>query len=162
MTIDSREFRQTLGHFATGITVVTTQVDQQLFGFTANAFASVSLDPPLVLVCVTNTSNSIGAITASGMFCVNVLTADQSDLARCFANSSPEKYAQFCGATYRTAVTGAPVLDGALAWVDCRLSASYPGGDHQIIVGEVVHLGTSSGSPLLYYRGNFFGDEVVR
>jgi len=155
MTIDPREFRNVLGHFATGVTIVTTANEGKVAGFTANAFCSVSLDPPLVLVCITNTSSALALIEASRIFSVNILAADQEDLARCFAKSGPEKNERFCTPDHHTQTTGAPIFDHALAWVDCRLHAIYPGGDHIIAVGEVVALGMHESDPLLFVNGRY-------
>ncbi len=144
MAIDKDFFRQVMGHFATGVTVVTTSNQEMPGGLTVNAFCSVSLNPPLVLVCVDLTSNTLPLIRESGCFAVNMLTNQQEQLSRCFATPSQERYERFCHADYHTAVTGAPVLDDVLAFVDARVVAEYPGGDHVIFLGQVEALGTSS------------------
>src|SRR2546423_12478143 len=117
MTIEKVFFRQVAGQFATGITVVTTQSQGILAGLTVNSFCSVSLDPPLVLVCVDLTSNTLSYIRESGVFAVNILTDQQEDFSRCFATSSEERYAYFCHASFHEAATGSPILDGALAFL---------------------------------------------
>lgn len=144
MAIDKDFFRQVMGHFATGVTVVTTSNQGTLGGLTVNAFCSVSLNPPLVLVCVDLTSNTLPLIRESGCFAVNMLTNQQEQLSRCFATPSQERFERFCYADYHTAVTGAPVLDDVLAFVDAHVVAEYPGGDHAIFLGQVEALGTSS------------------
>ncbi len=155
MTVDSGDFRRVLGHFATGVTVVTTRFEERLYGFTANAFMSISLDPPLIAIAVGNGNASRAAIEGSGVFCVNLMARDQMDLVRCFATNGPEKYEHFCAANHHTAMTGAPIIEGSLGWIDCRVSATYPGGDHQIVLGEVQALESGVGQPLIYYRARY-------
>ena len=152
-------FRRTLGAFATGVTVVTTTVDDVLHGMTANAFASVSLDPLLVLVCVDRTASMHELLPRSKVFAVTVLSAAQAELSVWFASSRrPRGHGQFAGIGWRPApVTGCPVLSEGLAYVDCRLVATYDGGDHSIFVGEVVDLGslTPGAEPLIWYGGGY-------
>lgn len=153
--LESAEFRRILGHFVTGVTIVTaTDPDNgEPCGLTANAVASVSLDPPLVLVCVDHTAESHDRILAAGVFAVNVLSEDQERLSRRFATwNTPEK---FGGIPFHRSATGAPILDAALAWVECRIWATYPGGDHTIMVGEAVAGDAREGSPLIYYRSGY-------
>ncbi len=144
MTIEKDFFRQVLGQFATGVTVVTTNNKGTISGLTVNAFCSVSLDPPLVLVCVDLNSNTLPLIRESKNFAVNILTNEQEYLSRCFATPSIERYENFCHAAYETAATGAPILTGALAFVDAHVVAEYPGGDHIIFLGQVEAIGTPS------------------
>ncbi|GAC1423092.1 MAG: hypothetical protein PVS3B3_19490 [Ktedonobacteraceae bacterium] len=144
MAIEKDFFRQVLGQFATGVTIVTTNHKGIISGLTVNAFCSVSLDPPLVLVCVDLTSNTLLLIRESKNFAVNILTNEQEHLSRCFATPSIERYENFCHAEYVTAVTGAPILAGTLAFVDARVVAEYPGGDHVIFLGQVEAIGTPS------------------
>nr|BBH95821.1 hypothetical protein KTA_40200 [Thermogemmatispora argillosa] len=146
MSIDKELFRYVLGQFATGVTVVTTRGSAGLVGLTVNAFCSVSLDPPLVLVCIDLKSRTLQAIRESQVFAVNILSEEQEELARCFALPSEERYRYFCHAPYHQGVTGAPLLEGTLGFVEARLVADYPGGDHAILVGEVVALGTDERS----------------
>ena len=154
MPIRSDEFRQILGHWVTGVAVVASRADDgEPCGFTANSFTSLSLDPPLVLVCVDRAGNSHDCIRAAGIFAVNVLGADREVLARRFA--AVDQVGKFVDVPYSSAVTGAPVLDEAVAWVDCRVSQEYPGGDHTIFVGEVVAAGAPTGDPLIFYRGAY-------
>ncbi len=142
MAIEKDFFRQVLGQFATGVTVVTTNNRGTLSGLTVNAFCSVSLDPPLVLVCVDLTSNTLPLIRESKNFAVNILTKEQEHLSRCFSTPSIERYENFCHAEYVTAATGAPILTNSLAFIDTRVVAEYPGGDHVIFLGQVEALGT--------------------
>ena len=141
MTIEKDFFRQVMGHFATGVTVATTNNKGMVSGLTVNAFCSVSLNPPLVLICVDIHSHALTQIRESGIFAVNMLTEQQEDLSRCFATQSEERFTHFCHASYHTAATGAPVLADVLAFVDARVVAEYPGGDHSIFLGQVEALG---------------------
>ena len=143
MAIDKVFFRQVAGQFATGVTVVTTCSQGILAGITVNAFCSVSLDPPLILVCIDLTSNTLPYIRESGTFVVNILTDEQEHLSRCFATSTTERYDHFCHASFHTAATGSPVIDDTLAFLDARVVAEYPGGDHAIFLGQVVAMGTN-------------------
>lgn len=154
MAIDPFEFRRVLGHWATGVAVVTScDADGSPRGFTANAFTSLSLDPPLVLVCVDRAGNSHDCIREAGVFAVSVLGAGEEALARRFAD--PDDGDRFDGITPANAATGAPVLEDALAWVDCRVAHEYPGGDHTIFVGEVLAAGAVQGDPLIFYGGGY-------
>lgn len=141
MAIEKQFFRQVLGHFATGVTVVTTQSQGNLAGITVNAFCSVSLNPPLVLVCIDLNSNTLPLLRESKAFAVNMLTDQQEELSRGFSTSSRERFEHFCHASYHTAATGAPILDNSLAFVDANIVAEYPGGDHAIFIGEVKAIG---------------------
>lgn len=142
MTIEKVFFRQVMGQFTTGVTVVTTRSKEGLAGLTVNSFTSISLEPPLVLICVDVYSTALPYIRESGNFAVNILTSEQEALSRCFATTSAERYEHFCHASYHTATTGSPILDGTLAFIDSRIVAEYPGGDHVIFVGHVVAMGT--------------------
>jgi 4-nitrophenol 2-monooxygenase / 4-nitrocatechol 4-monooxygenase, reductase component len=152
--VDPSEFRRILGHWASGVAVVTTRdASSDPRGLTASAVTSVSLEPPLVLVCIDRAADSHGSIRAAGIFAVNVLPQSGERTARRFAGS--DTVAKFEGVAYRSEVTGAPVLDEALAWVDCRVHHEFDGGDHTIFVGEVVAGDAREGEPLVYYRGGF-------
>jgi flavin reductase (DIM6/NTAB) family NADH-FMN oxidoreductase RutF len=153
--IDPNEFRRVMGHYATGVAVVTTPRDDgAAAGLTVSAVTSVSLDPRLILVCVDRASDTHRLIEAAGCFAVNVLEEGMGEtLARRFSDGDVED--RFRGIAWRTERTGAPVLDDALAWLDCRVSAALPGGDHTIFVGEVLHADAREGTPLLYYRGGY-------
>ena len=153
--IDNSEFRRVVSHFASGVTVVTTlRPDGRPCGLTASAVCSVSLDPTLVLVCVEKAADSHGCIEQSGVFAVNVLADGKGEtLARRFAGHDLD--GKFTGVAFRPEHTGAPVLDEALAWLDCRVAERCTGGDHTVFVGEVVAADACEGAPLLYYRGGY-------
>ena len=148
--IDQRRFREVVGHFPTGVTVVTAPGPA---GLTTNAFCSVSLDPPLVLVCFDNGSRTLAAVEASRCFAVNVLRAGQDDLAAVFASKrvAAEKFAEVT----HTEDHGVPVLDDALAWLVCEAVELREAGDHTIGIGEVVALDVTEGEPLLFARGRY-------
>ncbi|MBW3629834.1 MAG: flavin reductase family protein [Gemmatimonadetes bacterium] len=153
--IDTSEFRRVLGHFTTGVSIVTTvRADGRPCGLTVNAFSSVSLQPTLVLVCVEKVSDSHGCIHASGIYAVNVLEEGKGEsLSRRFATWAVED--KFEGVAYRDAKTGAPVLEAALAWVDCRVVEGVSVGDHTVFIGEVLDADAREGRPLVYYRGGY-------
>lgn len=153
--LDALAFRRVAGLFAAGITVVTTCGDGGYRGITANSFSTVSLTPPLVLFCLTNTSSFTPLVTHAGVFAVNVLAVDDQFLSDRFANRAPLVDARFTGVPHHIERSGAPVLDTAIAWFDCRVWADYDGGDHRIIVGEVLALGENEGEPLVYYRSRY-------
>jgi flavin reductase (DIM6/NTAB) family NADH-FMN oxidoreductase RutF len=151
--IEHSEFRRVMGHFATGVSVVTTlRPNGTPCGLTLSALASVSLDPTLLLVCVDRASDSHACIATYGAFAVNVLAEGTGEMiARRFAG----KEDKFQGIAVATAATGAPVLTDSLAWMDCRLVQALPGGDHTIYMGEVVAADARPGTPLVYYRGGY-------
>jgi 3-hydroxy-9,10-secoandrosta-1,3,5(10)-triene-9,17-dione monooxygenase reductase component len=151
---DPMLFRQVLGHFCTGVTIVTAVQDTQPIGLTIQSFTSVSLVPPLVSICPAKSSSSWPRIKASGAFCVNILRDDQEVISRAFATKARDRFSNI---DWRQAPgTGSPLLDGALAWVDCRFQAEHDAGDHVIAVGRVVGLGTlRQGWPLLFYQGGY-------
>ena len=153
-TFDAARFRQVLGHFCTGVTVITGMQEGEPLGLTVQSFTSVSLDPPLVALCPARASASWPLIGASGGFCANVLAEEQEALARVFATRGADKFA---GVGWKPSpATGSPLLDDVLAWVDCRVESEHDGGDHVIVVGRVVDLGVSDGGgPLLFYRGGY-------
>lgn len=153
----SKDFRAAVGSFATGVTVITTYGEQHGYGMTANAFSSVSLDPPLVLVCVISPSEGCDHIERNGCFAVNILAADQEPLSRYFASRErPRGRDAFREVSHRRGTTGSPILDGALGYLDCQLHTQHPAGDHQIFIGEVLELGfASEGQPLLFYGGGY-------
>jgi flavin reductase (DIM6/NTAB) family NADH-FMN oxidoreductase RutF len=152
MPIDEFRFRQALGHFASGVTVVTTEHDGQLYGMTVSSFASLSLKPPLILICVETPLATHTAIKESGQFAVNVLEKRQEHLSRRFATRDNDK---FTGVAWNSSRFGLPVLEGALAVIECQLRDTFPGGDHTIFVGEVLDADIGQGSPLLYYRRGY-------
>lgn len=151
---DEIRFREVMGRFTTGVTIVTSRgPDGSPCGMTANSFASVSLDPLLVLVCVDRMSATHGCIVEGGAFAVSVLPSDAEALARRF--SEGERGDRFEGLALREEVSGSPVLDDALAWMDCRVRDVHPTGDHSIVIGEVLACDAREGSPLLFYRGTY-------
>ncbi|WP_405584246.1 flavin reductase family protein [Streptomyces sp. NBC_01092] len=155
--IPQADFRRVLGHFATGVVVVTAPAttDDPQAGFACQSFSSLSLDPPLVAFMVGRTSTSWPRIARAGVFCVNVLSAGQGELCRAFAVSGADKFA---GVAYDAApVSGSPRLAGTLAWIDCTIHAVHTGGDHLIVVGRVDALGGEDApdGPLLFHRGRF-------
>ncbi len=151
--IDPFQFRQLLGHFATGVTVLTLATpDGRPLGMTASSLASVSLDPPLVSVCVDRIAELHDVIVRAPEFVVNVLASPQEALARRFSDKHEDR---FDGVGYHRSPEGLILLDGALAHIICERFAEYPGGDHTIILGRVVGGATTEGRPLLYYRGGY-------
>ncbi|MEV4425098.1 flavin reductase family protein [Streptomyces sp. NPDC053792] len=152
--VDPGAFRHVLGHFASGVTIVTALDADGPAGFACQSFASLSLDPPLVAFMVARTSTTWPRIAAAGTFCVNVLGAAQGPLCRSFAVSGADKFA---GVAWEpTPVTGAPRLAGAPAWIDCTITTVHTGGDHLIVVGRVEALDAEEdGEPLLFHRGRF-------
>lgn len=147
--------RDVLGHFVSGIVVVTAAGPAGPLGFTCQSFASLSLDPPLVNFSPARTSTTWPRIRAHGLFCVNVLAADQEDVSGGFARSGAS-VDKFAGVRWVAGPSGAPVLEGVSAWIDCALWAEYDGGDHTIAVGRVLDLGADPSRPaLLYYRGRY-------
>ncbi|HKT99739.1 MAG TPA: flavin reductase family protein [Paraburkholderia sp.] len=150
---DVAGFRRALGAFVTGVTVVTTiQPDGSPRGFTANSFTSVSLDPPLILVCIAKTASSHAVFSATRRFAVSVLAEDQKDVSGVFASKAADKFAQV---PWRTRKTGAPVMDGAAASFDCTTHEVVDAGDHIILIGRVVDFAQTSASPLGYCRGAY-------
>jgi 3-hydroxy-9,10-secoandrosta-1,3,5(10)-triene-9,17-dione monooxygenase reductase component len=152
MPIDKNEFRRVLGHFAAGVTVVTTRgADGKPYGLTATAFTSVSLVPPLVLVCVDKKSDSYPHFS-SGIFGVNFLAVDQEAISGRFAKSGGDKFGDV---SFRWGNVGVPVLAGTVGSLECRTVHVYDGGDHTIYVGEVEAAEATEGNPLLYFRGAY-------
>ena len=148
----SRDMRTVLGSFASGVTVVTAVGDEPL-GFTCQSFASLSLDPPLVALCPARSSVTWPRIREIGRFCVNVLAEDQEALSGRFAHTGTGKYA---GLRWSPGPSGAPVLEGAVAWMDCTLWAEYAGGDHTVVIGMVRGLSARPDRPpLLFCRGAY-------
>jgi flavin reductase (DIM6/NTAB) family NADH-FMN oxidoreductase RutF len=146
-------FRDVMGRFATGVTVVTGSTPDGPVGMTANAVCSLSLDPVLLLVCFDNDARTLPVVRDTGRFGVNVLAAGQEDLARLFASKRPERE-KFAGIPH-TVNDGIPVIEGVLAWVGCRLERLVPGGDHTIGIGAVEAAEAGHGEPLLWFRGSY-------
>jgi flavin reductase (DIM6/NTAB) family NADH-FMN oxidoreductase RutF len=152
MPIDDAGFKHALSHFASGVTVVTTEHDGTPYGLTVASFASVSLHPPLVLVCVEKSAKSHDAIAAARVFGVSILNQSQADVSNRFASRADDKFAGF---ETRRGELGVPLIEGAICALECRVHAQLSGGDHSIFVGEVVDARTSEGAPLVYYRSGY-------
>jgi len=152
-----RQMRAMLGRFATGVTVVAARHGPFLAGMTANAIASISIDPPLMMASISRRAETHGAIIGSHAFALSVLTRDQRTLAECFAQpTTADKLKRFCDAEWHEAETGSPILEGALAFFDCRLTDRHDGGDHAIFIGEIVAAGyREDAEPLLWYASGY-------
>jgi 3-hydroxy-9,10-secoandrosta-1,3,5(10)-triene-9,17-dione monooxygenase reductase component len=151
--VEAAGFRHVLGHFCTGVTVITSAENGRPAGFACQAFAALSLTPPLVLFCPSRSSATWPLIARAGVFCVNVLAAGQQEVARRFGVSGADKFARL---SWSPSPSGAPVLAGALTWVECAVTAVYEAGDHYVVVGSVTELGPCTpGRPLLFYRGRY-------
>lgn len=156
--ITADQFRKACGLWATGVSIVTSvDHERRPFGLTMNAVTSLSLDPPMFLVCVDRASDTLKAIQETGIFCVNVLAQGQEELSNRFAKKGDNK---FSGVKFRNGSTGAPILTGALLAIECTVEAAFPGGDHEIFCGKVERIETEqsvSTEPLLYYDGRYGG-----
>lgn len=150
---DSELFRRTIGHFATGVTVITTRHGGAAYGMTASAVTSLSLDPPMLVVCINNRAPTHDAVFASDSFVLNVLARDQERLARQFARPADDKFA---GCATETGMLGLPLLTGCLATFECRVVERTSGGTHTVFLAQVLAATASAArEPLLYYRGRF-------
>lgn len=158
--VDPKELRKTLGCFLTGVTVVTT-IDEhgERRGFTANSFTSVSLDPPLVLVCLGKTASSYPVFAAADHFAVNILADDQHGISSTFASKKVDKFADI---VLREGPRAIPIIDGVLAWIDCDLHQRIDAGDHLILIGRVVDHGSTDRTPLGFYSGNYVDFSLER
>jgi flavin reductase (DIM6/NTAB) family NADH-FMN oxidoreductase RutF len=152
MPIDDARFKLAMSHFASGVTVVTTEHEGKPYGMTVASFASLSLHPPLVLVCVEKGAKSHDAIAAAGAFGVSILGAAQQDVSGRFASRREDK---FEGVSVRTGELNVPLIEGAICALECRLHAQLPGGDHSIFVGEVVDARVTDDAPLVYFRSGY-------
>jgi 3-hydroxy-9,10-secoandrosta-1,3,5(10)-triene-9,17-dione monooxygenase reductase component len=153
MTFDIGQYKDAMSRFVTGVTIVAGMEDGEPVGFTCQSFVSLSIDPPFIAVAPARTSTSWPRIARAGYFCVNVLGDWQGELCTGFAVSGGDK---FKGVDWHPApVSGAPVIEGSLAWVDCRVELVHDAGDHELIIGKVLDLGTNEGSPLLFFRSQF-------
>lgn len=150
MPIDARQFRTVLGHFLSGVTVMTTRTESGVRGMTASAFTSLSLDPPLILVCVAKKAAMHGHLRADGRFAISILGADQAPVSNHFAGYAPD-----VTVALREDLGETPVVDGALAWIDCAVHQLVDGGDHTIVIGRVESAGSADGAPLAYWRGKY-------
>jgi flavin reductase (DIM6/NTAB) family NADH-FMN oxidoreductase RutF len=162
MGVGPDEYKAALSKFAGGVTIVTVSAGGELHGMTATSFASVSLDPPLVLVCLERTTRTHSLVVRSGTFVVNVLADHQHSIARVFSQHGLKR---FDNLPHRLGPSNAPVLAGAIAWVECSVYRIDDGGDHEIVIGEVLECGTRPGRPLLYwdraYRSLGHSTEIV-
>lgn len=154
MAIDPRELRNVMGNFATGVTIITTKdTTGKPFGLTANAFSSLSLDPPLLLICVDKKVDCYACFEETKVFGVNFLSEDQDQLSTRFATKGIEK---FEGVPYKLGKLGVALLDGAVAHIECKLVNAYEGGDHTIYIGEIQSATVLGDRPLLFFRGKYF------
>jgi 3-hydroxy-9,10-secoandrosta-1,3,5(10)-triene-9,17-dione monooxygenase reductase component len=155
--MEAARFRQALGHFATGVTVVTALDGSAPVGFACQAFAALSLDPPLVLFCPGKHSRTWPLIERAGCFCVNVLSYAQRGISTVFGTAGADKFA---AVPWSPAPSGSPVLDGVLTWIDCAVAAVHEAGDHFVVTGRVTALGGHRDErPLLFYRGGYTATE---
>jgi flavin reductase (DIM6/NTAB) family NADH-FMN oxidoreductase RutF len=150
MNMDDRQFRSAMGKFATGVTVITTEVEGEVHGMTANAFMSVSLDPKLVVISIGEKAKILNKIKESQIFTVNILAADQQELSMIFAGQLKEqKEVDF------VRLDGKPVLAGAVAQIACEVSAEYVEGDHSLFIGKVTDIHLEDAEPLIFYSGRY-------
>lgn len=152
MAVSPDAFRSALRKFASGVTIVTVAAGDELHGMTASAFASVSLAPPLVLVCLDKTSRTLTLLRDTGSFAVNVLSAGQEEASRAFARPGVKPFASI---PHRRGDNGAPVLDDAIAVLECTTYRVFEAGDHEVVLGEVTAAGAGGGDPLVYYEGAY-------
>lgn len=154
---ERRRLRSMMGRFATGVTVVAARHGPLLAGMTANGIASISIDPPLMMASIGLRAETHRAIVGSHAFAVSVLADDQRTLAECFSQpTTASKLTRFCDAEWHEAETGSPILEGALAYFDCRIADSHPGGDHTIFVGEIVAAGyREDAAPLMWFGSRY-------
>lgn len=152
MPVDDAQFKHALSHFASGVTIVTTAHEGADYGLTVASFASLSLNPPLVLVCIASSSSSHEPIVKSQKFGVSILASDQADVSGRFASRGADKFA---GLEIRRGTLGVPLIANALATLECRVHQQISGGDHSIFIGEVVDTWTREGAPLLYFRAAY-------
>ena len=152
MPIDEARFKLAMSHFASGVTIVTTEHEGRPYGMTVASFASLSLHPPLVLVCIEKSVKTHDAIAAAGAFGVSILALTQQDVSGRFASKRDDK---FDGVSVRRGELNVPLIDGATCMLECRVHAQLPGGDHTIFVGEVVASETTEDAPLVYYRSAY-------
>ena len=154
MPIDTESFRDVLRNWASGVTVVTTRAGDKMHGMTVSAFTSVSLDPPLVLVCASQSSTTHGVIEEGGLFTVNILAAHQADISSVFASSKNED-SRLESVSWSVGETGAPLIDEALVCLECRVTSAHQEGSHTIYVGQVEAVHTTDAEPLMYYQGAY-------
>ena len=153
MAIETDLFRRVMGSFASGVTIITTMEPGGIpRGFTASAVSSLSIEPRLLLVCISNQSATLAAVHAGGAFAVNIMAGEQQAVAHRFAGRTADKFA---GVAWEVGALGLPIIAGSLAYAECRLYTTYPGGDHTIMIGEVLAAAARDAPPLLYFRGSY-------
>jgi len=159
MSVDPQQFKKVMSQFASGVTVITTIYQGTPIGIAATSFSGLSLDPPLVLVCLDKKLFTHQVLSNGGVFAVNILHSQQRELGMRFAGMYPNIKDRFAGLETHQAITGCPILPDTLGWVDCRVWAAYNGGDHTIFVGEVLAAGTGStnSAPLIYHNRTWQG-----
>ncbi|HVE69966.1 MAG TPA: flavin reductase family protein [Thermoanaerobaculia bacterium] len=153
MPVDDALFKLAMSHFASGVTVVTTEHEGTPYGMTVASFASLSLSPPLVLICIEKAVKSHDAIAAAEKFGVNMLAQDQAEISNRFASKKIDD--RFAGVSWSRGDLGMPLLDGAICAIECRVHSQLPGGDHTIFVGEVTSVRTQEAPPLVYFRSGY-------
>jgi flavin reductase (DIM6/NTAB) family NADH-FMN oxidoreductase RutF len=152
MAVSPDAFRSALRRFASGVTIVTVAAGDELHGMTASSFASVSLTPPLILVCLDKTSRTLTLVAETGAFAVNVLRSDQQETSRAFSRPGLKPFASI---PHRPGANGAPLLDGAIAHLECTTYRVFEAGDHEVVLGEVTATSAPGGEPLVYYDGAY-------
>jgi Conserved protein/domain typically associated with flavoprotein oxygenases, DIM6/NTAB family len=160
--IESEAFRRVMGHFVTGVTVVTALDGKRPFGITVNALSSVSLDPPLVMMALDRRRFLTPIVQAAGRYAVNILSEEQQALSDCFAGAPVEPGREaFCGAAWHSGPTGLPLIDGAIATLECTVLETFSAGDHDLFIGRVDNLANDlhHPMPLLYYRRHYLRIE---
>jgi len=163
MSLSTSAFRKAMGSFATGVMVITVDEDGEVHGMTANAFTAVSLDPVLVLVCVDQRARTHAHLHARKRFGVNVLRSDQQTISEYYARSTEtHQHAEAAGARFARTAHGTPVLQGALAYLECRLHSTQAAGDHTIFIAEVEEVVVRDGEPLLYFRSQYRDIEALK
>jgi flavin reductase (DIM6/NTAB) family NADH-FMN oxidoreductase RutF len=156
MAPSKEHFRKAMSRFATGVTVITTTLDGEMHGMTANAVTSLSLDPMLLLVCVDKNADSHDILSKAGVFAVNILSESQADLSNRFAKKEFDGAHDMDDVPHSIAESGAPIIDGAIAYIDCRTITEHHGGDHTIFIGEVLDARELNGAaPLLFYTAKY-------
>jgi flavin reductase (DIM6/NTAB) family NADH-FMN oxidoreductase RutF len=157
--VGQEKFRRVMGHFSTGVTVVASRKpDGEPVGLTVNAFTSVSLQPPLVLICIHQDADAHDPLLQAGHFGVSVLKAAQGDLALRFSRAAPAD--RFIDVGLVAGPLGSPLIQGSLAWMECSIRQVHPGGDHSIIVAEVMGCEAGEGDPLIFFRGSLMGSDT--
>lgn len=156
MAATTDDFRRAMGRFATGVTVITTKLEGEMHGMTANAVTSLSLDPMMLLVCVAKDADTHDILSQAGVFAVNILADGQAELSDRFAKKEFDGAHEMDDVPVQFAKSGAPIIEGALAYIDCKTVREHHGGDHTIFIGEVLDAGElGDGQPLLFYSGKY-------